>query len=58
MSITAPAGFTAAALTAGDEHHIGALQRLFDIGLVILSRLRTLLRIGTSTQTTARLIGQ
>ena len=46
-------GSGATALTAGDEHHVGALKRLFDVGLVILRRLGTLFRVGASAQTTA-----
>ena len=52
------AGTGAASFTAGDEHHIGTLQRLFDVGLVILRGLGTLLRVGAGAQATACLIGQ
>ena len=49
----AGAGSGATALTTGDEHHVGSLKRLFDVGLMILRRLGTLLRVGASAQTTA-----
>ena len=52
------AGTGAAALTAGDEHHIGALQRLFDIGLMVLCGLGALLRVGACAEPTAGLVGQ
>ena len=43
----------AATLTAGHEHHIGALERFLDIRLMILSGLGALLWVGTGTKTTA-----
>ena len=49
----AGAGSGATALTTGDEHHVGSLKRLFDVGLMILRCLGTLLRVGASAQTTA-----
>ena len=46
----------ATALAAGDEHHVGTPKRLFDIRLVVLGRLGSTLRVGTSTETTTGLI--
>ena len=51
-------GSGATALTAGDEHHVGTPKRLFDIRLVVLGRLGSTLRVGTSTETTTGLIGK
>ena len=48
----------ATALAAGDEHHVGTPKRLFDIRLVVLGRLGSTLRVGTSTETTTGLIGK
>lgn len=52
------AGTGATALAAGDEHHVGTPKRLFDIRLVVLGRLGSTLRVGTSTETTTGLIGK
>ena len=47
------AGTGATTLTAGHEHHIGALERFLDIRLMILSGFSALLRVGTGAKTTA-----
>ena len=49
----ARAGAGAAALATGHEDHVGALERLLDVGLVILRGLAAPLGIGTGTQSTA-----
>ena len=54
----AGAGTGAAAFATGDEHHVGSLKRLFDIGLMILRCLGTLLRVGTCAEATAGSIVQ
>ena len=46
-------GTGATTLTAGHEHHIGTLERFLDIGLMILSGLGTLLRVGTCAKPAA-----
>ena len=49
----AGAGTGAAALATGHEDHIRAFQGLFDIRLMVLCGLRTLLRVRTSAKPTA-----
>ena len=44
----------ATALTGGHEHHVGALDGLFDVGLVVLCRLGALFRVGAGAEATAR----
>ena len=47
------AGTGATTLTAGHEHHIGALERFLDIRLMVLRGLGTLLWVSTGAKTTA-----
>ena len=54
----AGAGTGAATFAAGHEHHVGALERLLDIGLMILGGLGALLRVGSCAEATARGIVQ
>src|SRR5262249_5337984 len=49
------AGTGAAALAAGDEHHIGALEHLFDLVTVILGRVLADVRIGACAKTPRQL---
>ena len=43
-------GAGAAALARGDEHHVGALQHLFDLGAVLFGGLATDLGIGSGAE--------
>ena len=45
----------ATTLTGGDEHHVGALEDLFDLLSVILRRLTTDLGVGAGTETARQL---
>jgi hypothetical protein len=49
----AGSGAGAAALAAGYEHHVGALERLLYIRLMILRRLRALLGVGSGAEASA-----
>ena len=46
-------GLGAAALATGHEDHVGTLERLLDVGLVILRGLAAPLGIGAGTKSTA-----
>ena len=48
-------GAGAAALARGDEHHVGALQHLFDLVAVLLGGLATDLGIGAGAEATGEL---
>jgi hypothetical protein len=48
-------GTGAAAFTRGDEHHVGALEHLFDLVAVVLGRLAADLRVGARTQAAGEL---
>ena len=52
MSATTGAapGAGAAAFTGGDEDHVGVLQRLFDLGAVVLGGLSTDLGVATGAE--------
>ena len=47
----AAAGAGAAALAEGDEHHVGALQHLFDLVAVVLGGLAADLGVGPGAET-------
>ena len=49
------AGAGAAALARGDEHHVGALQHLFDLGAVLLGGLPADLGIGAGAEPAGQL---
>ncbi len=49
------AGAGAAAFAAGDEHHVGALEDLFDLVAVILAGLRADLRVGPGAEAASEL---
>ena len=49
------AGAGAAALARGDEHHVGALQHLFDLGAVLLGGLTPDLGIGAGAESAREL---
>ena len=52
------AGARAAALARGDEHHVGALQHLFDLLAVLLGGLPADLGIGARAETARELRGR
>ena len=54
----ARAGAGAAALARGDEHHVGALQHLFDLLAVLLGGLPADLGIGTRAEAARELRGR
>ena len=54
----AGAGTGAAALAAGDEHHVGALEGLLDIRLMVLGGLHATLGIGTGAESTILVVPQ
>jgi hypothetical protein len=54
-SSLAISAMTGAALAGGDEDHVGAAQRLLDLGPVLLGRLPPDLRVGTGTEAAGQL---
>jgi hypothetical protein len=55
LAISATTGAGTAPLARRDEHHVGALQRLLDVGSMLFGRLTTYFRIAPRTQSARQL---